>query len=70
MGAGRGIDAAPPLRPSSSGVALSGLVDVYLATGNTTILDVARTIAYAGMRDYSDPSSGVAQECEPSFPPA
>lgn len=53
----------------SSGVVLAGLVDVYLATGNTTILDVARTIAYAGMRDYSTPDSGILKECA-SYPRA
>lgn len=66
------IVADPACQPSglqiytyNSGVILSGLVDLYYATGNTTLLDLASTIAFAGIRDYTIPSSGILREaCE------
>ncbi|KAM0753209.1 Six-hairpin glycosidase [Meredithblackwellia eburnea MCA 4105] len=49
----------------NSGAFLFGLADLYYATGNTTLLDLGRTIAYAAMRDFSDQSTGVVIEsCE------
>lgn len=50
---------------SHSGSILFGLADLYYASGNTTLLDLGRTIAYAAMRDFSTGSTGVLQEsCE------
>ena len=44
---------------------LGPLVDLYYATGNKTLLNLASTIAAAGIRDYSDPATGVMREaCE------
>jgi len=69
----RGADRADPrCQPSglqiytyNSGVIVSGLVDLYYATGNSTLLDLASTIAFAGIRDYTIPSSGILREaCE------
>ncbi|KAL8293757.1 hypothetical protein RQP46_000458 [Phenoliferia psychrophenolica] len=50
----------------NSGSILYGLADLYYATGNTSLLDLGRTIAYAAMRDFTpDQSTGVIQEsCE------
>ena len=49
----------------NSGVIVSGLVDLFYATGNSTLLDLASTIAFAGIRDYTIPSSGILREgCE------
>lgn len=49
----------------NSGSMLFGLADLYYATGNTTLLDLARTIAYAAMRDFSLPDTGIlAESCE------
>lgn len=53
----------------NSGVILHGLADLYYATGNTTLLDLGRSIAYAAMRDFSMPDIGVLQEsCEHDGP--
>ncbi|GAA94031.1 glycoside hydrolase family 76 protein [Mixia osmundae IAM 14324] len=49
----------------NSGIILTGLVDLYYATGSTDLLDLGRTIAYAAMRDYSTSDGGVLEEsCE------
>jgi hypothetical protein len=55
----------------NSGAFLFGLADLFYATGDTRALDLGRTIAYAGMRDFSDPETGVLTEsCEDDPPPA
>ncbi|KAK4702228.1 hypothetical protein P7C70_g3994, partial [Phenoliferia sp. Uapishka_3] len=49
----------------NSGSILYGLADLYRATGNETLLDLGRSIAYAAMRDFTDQSTGVIVEsCE------
>ncbi|KAH8919870.1 glycoside hydrolase family 76 protein [Atractiella rhizophila] len=49
----------------NSGSMLPGLVDLYHATGNETLLDVGRSIAYAGIRDFSTEGEGITREdCE------
>lgn len=49
----------------NSGAVLYGLADLYHATGNTTLLDLGRSIAYAAIRDFTDESTGVIVEsCE------
>lgn len=55
----------------NSGAFLFGLADLFYATGDTRSLDLARSIAYAGMRDFSNPETGVLTEsCEDDPPPA
>lgn len=49
----------------NSGAFLFGLADLYYATGNETLLDIGRSIAYAAMRDFSILETGIIQEhCE------
>jgi hypothetical protein len=46
------------------------MADLFYVTGDEKILDLARSIAYAGMRDFSNPSTGVLVEsCEDDPPP-
>lgn len=55
----------------NSGAILFGLADLYYATGNTTLLDLGRTIAYAAMRDFTDSETGVlVEKCEMDPQPA
>ena len=55
----------------NSGTILFGLADLYYATGNTTLLDLGRSIAYAAMRDYTIAETGVLREkCELDPAPA
>ncbi|KAM0793634.1 hypothetical protein ACM66B_001066 [Microbotryomycetes sp. NB124-2] len=55
----------------NSGAFLFGLADLWYTTGDEKILDLGRTIAYAAMRDFSDPATGVLVEsCEDDPPPA
>lgn len=55
----------------NSGAFLFGIADLYYATGDTKILDLGRSIAYSGMQDFSDPTTGVLVEsCEHDPPPA
>jgi hypothetical protein len=54
----------------NSGAFLFGMADLFYVTGDEKILDLARSIAYAGMRDFSNPSTGVLVEsCEDDPPP-
>lgn len=54
----------------NSGAFLFGLADLFYATGNTKVLDLARTIAYAAMRDFADNETGILTEsCEHDPPP-
>lgn len=55
----------------NSGAFLFGLADLYYATGNTRVLDLGRSIAYAAIRDFvPDPSTGIVVEsCENDPPP-
>lgn len=55
----------------NSGAFLFGLADLYYATGNTRVLDLARTIAYAAIRDFvPDATTGILVEsCEDDPPP-
>lgn len=49
----------------NSGSILFGLADLYYASGNTTLLDLGRSIAYAAMRDFTIADTGILQEnCE------
>lgn len=49
----------------NSGVVLFGLADLYYATGNESLLDIGRSIAYAAMASYTIPGIGILQEsCE------
>ncbi|KAI5480809.1 alpha-1,6-mannanase, glycoside hydrolase family 76 protein [Pseudohyphozyma bogoriensis] len=49
----------------NSGAFLYGLADLYYATGNTSLLDLGRSIAYAAIRDFSYEDVGVLYEsCE------
>lgn len=49
----------------NSGAFLFGLADLYYATGNTTLLDLGRSMAYAAIRDFSNLDTGVLSEsCE------
>lgn len=55
----------------NSGAFLFGLADLWYTTNDERILDLGRTIAYAAMRDFSDPATGVLVEsCEDDPPPA
>ncbi|GAA5991413.1 hypothetical protein JCM10908_003302 [Rhodotorula pacifica] len=55
----------------NSGAFLFGLADLYYATGNTRVLDLGRSIAYAAIRDFvPDTSTGILVEsCENDPPP-
>lgn len=54
----------------NSGAFLFGLADLFYATGNTKVLDLARSIAYAAMRDFTDHQTGILTEsCEHDPPP-
>lgn len=54
----------------NSGAFLFGLADLFYATQDEKILDLGRSIAYAGMRDFSNPETGVLTEsCEDDPPP-
>ena len=55
----------------NSGAFLFGLADLYYATGNTRVLDLGRSVAYAAIRDFvPDPSTGILVEsCENDPPP-
>ena len=49
----------------NSGAFIFGLTDLYYATNDTKVLNLARTLAYAGIRDFSDSTTGVLTEsCE------
>lgn len=49
----------------NSGAFIYGLVDLYYATNTTGLLNLARSIAYAGIRDFSNTTTGVLVEsCE------
>lgn len=49
----------------NSGVVLFGLADLYVATGNITLLNLGRSIAYAAMHSYTTAGTGILQEgCE------
>jgi hypothetical protein len=53
----------------NSGVILIGLADLYHITGNETLLDMGRSIAYAAMLDYTRIATGVVEEsCEHDTP--
>ncbi|SGY38001.1 BQ5605_C003g01938 [Microbotryum silenes-dioicae] len=55
----------------NSGAFLYGLADLWYATGDERILDLGRTIAYAGIRDFTEASTGVLVEsCEHDAPPS
>lgn len=60
----------------NSGAFLFGLADLFYATGNETLLDLGRSIAYAAIRDFSMEGTGILEEgCEtdpqpsPELPP-
>ena len=54
----------------NSGAFLFGITDLYYATGNTRLLDLGRTLAYAAIRDFTDQSTGILTEsCENDPPP-
>lgn len=54
----------------NSGAFLFGMADLFYVTQDDKILNLARSIAYAGMRDFSNPSTGVLVEsCEDDPPP-
>ena len=54
----------------NSGAFLFGITDLYYATGNTKLLDLGRTIAYAAIRDFTEESTGILTEsCENDPPP-
>lgn len=55
----------------NSGAFLFGIADLWYATRDEKILDLGRTIAYAGMRDFTNPETGVMVEsCEDDAPPS
>jgi hypothetical protein len=55
----------------NSGAFLFGIADLFYTTGDEKILELGRSIAYAGMRDFSNPETGVLTEsCEDDPPPA
>lgn len=55
----------------NSAVVLYGLADLYYATGNETLLDLGRSIAYAAIRDFTQPGTGVLVEhCETDSAPS
>lgn len=52
----------------NSGIILIGLADLYYATGNETLLDIGRTIAYAAMEDFSNADGILVESCEDDPP--
>jgi hypothetical protein len=54
----------------NSGIILIGLSDLYYATGNETLLDIGRTIAYAAMEDFSTDDGILTESCEDDPPRA
>jgi hypothetical protein len=55
----------------NSGLILTGLADLYYATGNETLLDIGRSIAYAAIQDFTTDDGVLQESCEhgpPEFP--
>lgn len=53
----------------NSGMILYGLTDLYYITGDTSLLDLGRSIAYAAIEAFSAPGTAIVREsCEHNGP--